>query len=67
MIRCMLCGRPAGDDPEAKAREQAAREAAKATHQEKKPVWICPTCSGRTRHEADERGHGLRGRDRPPI
>lgn len=62
-----MCGRPAGDNPEATARERAAEEQAKETHQVKKPVWICDLCAGRTRFEAEEGGAGLRRRDKPPI
>lgn len=61
MVRCQICGRPAGDDPEARAKEQAA------SREGKKVVWICPLCAGRARYEAEEAGHGLKGKDRPPL
>lgn len=68
MLRCALCGRPAGDDPEALAKLRAAEARAKESHSPiAKVVWICPICSGRTRHEAEEQGHGLKGKDKPPL
>ncbi|WP_264841766.1 hypothetical protein [Caldinitratiruptor microaerophilus] len=67
MLRCMLCGRPAGDDPVAAAREREAAERAKVTGSPARAVWICPMCSGKSRHEAEEAGHGLKGKNRPPL
>lgn len=61
MLRCALCGRPAGEDRDAVEVEQRSRE------QGKKPVWICPLCSGKARFEAEEGGHGLKGRDPKPV
>lgn len=67
MLRCMICGRPAQDDPDAARREKEAAAAAKETHVAKKPVWICPRCAGKARYEAEEGGHGLKGRDNKPM
>ncbi|MCG0239464.1 MAG: hypothetical protein L6E13_09760 [Firmicutes bacterium] len=67
MIRCALCGRPAGEDPGAQAREREAQARAKETGTPARVVWICPTCGGRVRREAEEQGHGLTGKNRPPL
>lgn len=67
MLRCMICGRPGNDDPEAATREKLAAEREKETHVHKKPVWICPVCAGKTRFEAEETGHGLKGKQSKPM
>lgn len=67
MLRCMICGRRAGDDPEALTKERQAAEVQKETHTAKKPVWICPVCSGKARYEAEETGHGLKGKQQKPM
>lgn len=67
MLRCALCGRPAGDDPVAAAREREAAERSKTSGSPVKAVWICPTCSGKSRLEAEDAGHGLMGKYRPPL
>lgn len=51
----------------AAAREREAAERAKVTGSPARAVWICPTCSGKSRHEAEEAGHGLKGKNRPPL
>lgn len=63
MLRCAMCGKPAGDDPDARSLERRAEEQAKAAGPVKRPVWICPLCAGRTRHEAEEGGKGLRRKE----
>lgn len=67
MVRCVLCGRPAGDDPVAAAREREAAERAKVTGQAVRVVWICPLCAGKNRYEAEQSGHGPGGKERPPL
>ncbi len=67
MLRCMMCGRPANDDPEAANKEKLAAETEKTTHTMKKPVWICPVCSGKARFEAEETGHGVKGKPAKPM
>jgi hypothetical protein len=53
-VRCKLCGATPEGDPEFAIRHFQHRELEKARRVQGPMVYICPSCSGRTRYEADQ-------------
>lgn len=58
MLRCILCGKPAPAEELAALKKLGAHpDEVDAT--KKGPIYICPTCGGRARYEAELQGKGL--------